>query len=234
MKFSIRRFNEWLILVMVVILVPMAFTMVQDSWDFLPDNVNYLFNIHPTIVIIGLATVDAINIFGGGAAEGFSINWRTASIYFNVVLYLMIGPYLFYRGFKRSKSDPDRAKPWYWYIGGATCIWAFMIIPVEINHIRVFNNNDMMSGKNREKDMMRSELAEVGFAAAEYGILKGDINESFKIEDLNLNDLKYNHAIDSIVSDTLMFITVSNPDQPDYSLTMEVKPFSEGVLSIRN
>jgi hypothetical protein len=85
MKYSIRRINEWLLLVMIVVLVPISFNFIQDNWNLFPNDINYLFNIHPTSVIMGIATVDAINIFRGEAAQGFSISWRTASMYFNVV-----------------------------------------------------------------------------------------------------------------------------------------------------
>ncbi|MFP8490300.1 hypothetical protein ACKGJO_14550 [Gracilimonas sp. Q87] len=234
MKFSIRRINEWLILVMIVVLVPIAFGFVQNNWDLLPNEINYLFNIHPTTVITGLATVDAINIFSGETVAGFSVTWRTASIYFNVILYLMLGPFLFFKGFKKAKSDPNRAKPWYWYIGCAICIGSLMVVPKEINHMRVLQNTEAGAEKNRQRDMMRVELAEVGFAAAEYEIIEDGINESFKIEYLDLQDLKYDHSVESIQSDTLLVISVSNPEQPELGHVMEVRPHSESVLRIRN
>lgn len=234
MKFSIRRLNEWLILGLIVVLVPMAFSLAQYNWGLVSDDMNYLYNVHPTIVILSFATIDAINIFGGDMAEGFSFNWRTASIYLNVILYLMLGPYLFLKGFIKAKSDPNRAKPWYWYIGGAICIGSLLIIPVEINHIRVFQNVGDSVEESRQSDLMRSELAEVGFATAEYEILEDGVHDSFNIGQLNLKDLKYEYSVEQIQSDSLLIISVSNPDWPDLTHAMEVRPYSESVLSIRN
>ncbi|MDZ7807776.1 MAG: hypothetical protein U5K71_11765 [Gracilimonas sp.] len=239
MKFSIRRINEWLILFMIVVLVTVGFSFIQDDWKLIPNEINYLFNIHPSTLIISLATIDAIDVFSGERAKGFSITWRAASIYFNVLIYLMLGPYLFFKGFKKAKSNQDNAKPWYWYIGGAICIGSFMIIPVEIRHLHsyyseVYNSNMENVDKSRESDLMRTELAEVGFAAAQHEILEDGVNESFEIEDLNLHDLKYDHSVVSIESDTLLVISVSNPEQPDLGHVMEVRPYSESVLRIRN
>ncbi|WP_020404174.1 hypothetical protein [Gracilimonas tropica] len=234
MKFSIRRINEWLILVMVLVLVPLAFSFLQDRWNFLQADINYLFNVHPTNVIIGLITVDAINTFSGDAVEGFSVSWRTASMFLNVVLYLMIGPYLFFKGFKRSKLDTERAKPWFWYIGGAICIASFMIVPVVITHVQVYKNTKVSAERNRVRDMMRTELAEVGFAAAEYEIIEDGINESFDVEDLDLNDLNYDYKIERVQSDTLIVISVANQEEPDLGHTMEIRPYNKSMLRIRN
>jgi hypothetical protein len=239
MKFSIRRFNEWLILVMIVVLVPFGFEYVQNNWNPLPKAVDYLFNYHPTNIVIALGTIDAINLFGGDAVEGFSITWLTASIYFNIVMFLMVGPYLFFKGFKLAKKNQENAKPWYWYVGGAICIGSLMIIPVEIKHqyfysSGVYKSNMESAEKSRESDLMRRELTEVGFAVAEFEIVKDGVNESFNIEDLELEDLKYNNSVESMQSDTLLVISVSNPEQPELGYEMEVRPYSESVLRFRN
>lgn len=234
MKFSTRRLNEWLIVLLILIAVPILFAFTRNGLNLLPYDFHYLFNVHPTTNILGLATVDAINIFGGRELQGYVINWHTISIFLNVVLYLMIGPYLFYKGYKKAKDNPNRSKPWYWYIGGAFCIGAILIVPVEIIHMKVFENTKEGADKGRAEDMMRIELVEVGFATAQYEILENGVNESFKIEDLDLNDLNFDHKVESFQSDTLLIISVSNPDLPDEDIKIEVRPYSESVLRIRN
>jgi len=239
MKFSIRRINEWLILVMIVVLVPFGFEYVQNNWNPLPKAVDYLFNYHPTNIVIALGTIDAINLFGGDAVEGFSITWLTASIYFNIVLFLILGPYLFFKGFKQAKKNQENAKPWYWYVGGAICIGSLMIIPMEIKHLYsyssgVYKSNMESVEKSRESDLMRRELTNVGFKAAEYEIVKDGFDESFEIGELDLEELKYVHSVENIYSDTLLVISVSNPEQPELGYQMEVRPYSESVLRFRN
>ncbi|HET8864525.1 MAG TPA: hypothetical protein VFM80_02435 [Gracilimonas sp.] len=234
MKFSIRRVNEWLIVLLLFILVPAGLYFIRGDVNFLSGNLQYLFNIRPSTIILRFNTLDAITIFGGGAPSGYPFTWVTVSMYLNVVLYLMLGPYLLFKGFKKSRTNENRAKPWYWYIGAAICIGLIVIIPAEITRMYVFENTKVAADKNRTQDLMRTELTEVGFAAAQYEILEDGVNESFKIEDLDLNDLNFDHEVESVQSDTLLIISVSNPDLPEEDIKMEVRPYSESVLRIRN
>lgn len=230
MKFSIRRFNEWLIVILLVFIAPTLFHFIEGSDSFLPYNWHYIFNPQPSTVLIGLASVEAIDMFRGDTPVGFSITWETASMYLNVVLYLMLGPYLFLRGYKKSKQNKNRSKPWYWYIGTVICISSLSIIPTEFLKQKVFANTVESAVESRQKDMMRAELAEVGFETAQYEILEDGIDESFSIDKLNLEDLQYEYAVENIQSDTLLTIMVSNPDLPEFSVRMEVRPYDRAVL----
>ncbi|MBD3616678.1 MAG: hypothetical protein HUJ22_08895 [Gracilimonas sp.] len=234
MKFSTRRFNEWLIVFLLLVLVTATFSFIRGDMYFLPDNLHYIFNMRPSTTIIGINTQDAIEIFRGNAASGYSITWETVSIYLNVVIYLMIGPYLLFKGYKKAQTNDNRAKPWYWYIGGAICIGMLFIVPAEITRMNVFENTKEAADKSRTKDLMRAELAEVGFATAQHEILEDGVNESFTIEDLNLEDLKYEHSVENVQSDTLVMISVSNPEYPDLGHRMEVRPYSQRILRLRN
>ncbi|MEX0722543.1 MAG: hypothetical protein WD053_01630 [Gracilimonas sp.] len=234
MKFSIRRINEWLIVLGIVILLPMSFMYVQEELNLLPHDSHYLFNMHPSTSIMAISTQDAITVFRGEEPQGYSMNWYTGSMFFNVVLYLMIGPFLLYKGFKRSKDHEERRKPWYWYIGGAICLGALSMIPVEIMHLNVFENTKESAAISREKDLMRMELAKVGFATAQHEIIENGVNESFRIEDLNMNDLKYSYSIKGTPSDTLLIIAASDPNIANHRFMMEVRPYNESVLKIRN
>ncbi|MEX2605302.1 MAG: hypothetical protein WD361_13920 [Gracilimonas sp.] len=234
MKFSIRRINEWLIVLGILIILPISFMYVQEELNLLLYNSYYLFNMHPSTNIMAISVQDAIAIFSGEEPQGYSINWRMTSMYFSMVLYLMIGPFLLYKGFKRSKDHEDRRKPWYWYIGGAICLGGLSIIPTAIMHLYVFENTKESAAISREKDMMRMELANVGFATAQHEIVENGVNESFRIEDLNMNDLKYSYSIEETPSDTLLIIAASDPDIADHRFRMEVRPYNESVLKIRN
>ncbi|MGN8224873.1 hypothetical protein [Gracilimonas sp. BCB1] len=234
MKFSIRRFNEWLIVVLFAILVPVLFSFVRGGDSLLPYNWHYIFNPHPSTVLIGLAAVDAIEMFGGGKPAGFSIIWETASMYLNVVLYLMIGPYLLLMGYRKAILNENRSKPWYWYIGAVICIGSLSVIPTELLKQKVFSNTKESAAESRTKDLMRAELAEVGFATAQHEILQDGVDESFQVEDLNMEGLKFQHEVESVQSDTLITLVASTPEQPDYQVTMEVRPYNRSVLKQRN
>lgn len=234
MKFSIRRFNEWLIVILLLILVPAVYSFIRGDVYLQPNNIHYIFNTHPTTITLGISTVDAINIFAGDAPLGFTINWETASMFLNVVMYLMIGPFLLFKGYKKAKVNENWAKPWYWYIGGVICLAAFSIVPIEIIHMQVFENTKESAAESRTIDMMRDELADVSFATAQYEILENGISESFTIEDLNLENLKYEYSIENIQSDTLITLAVSNPSIPDFTVKMDVRPNSQRIIKQRN
>lgn len=234
MKFSTRRINEWLIVLLLFILVPIVFFLIRDDAYFLSNDLHYVFNMLPSTVILGINTKDAIEIFGGNTASGYSITWETVSMYFNVVLYLMLGPYLLFKGYKKARKNDHRAKPWYWYIGAAICVGMLFIVPAQITRMYVFENTMEAADKSRTEDMMRIELTEVGFATAQYEILEDGVDESFKIEDLNLNDLKFEYAVESVQSDTLITLKVSNPDIPDFSVNIEIRPYNKRLLIQRN
>lgn len=231
MKFSTRRINEWLIVLLLLIIVPVVFFFIRGDLYFLSNNLHYVFNMRPSTIILGINTQDAIAIFGGDAPSGYLFTWETASMYLNVVIYLMIGPYLLFKGYKKARKNEHRAKPWYWYIGVAICIGMLFIIPAEITRMYIFENTLEAADKSRTKDLMRAELAEVGFALAQYEIVEDGVDESFKIEDLNLNDLKFEYAVESVQSDTLITLKVSDPDIPDFSVKMDVRPYDRRVLS---
>lgn len=230
MKFSTRRINEWLIVLLLVILVPIAFFFFRGDSYFLSNDLHYVFNMRPSTIIMGINTQNAISIFSGNVAAGYSITWETVSMYLNVILYLIVGPYLLFKGYKKARENENRAKPWYWYIGGAICIGMLFIIPAEMTRMYVFQNTKQAADKSRTKDLMRAELAEVGFATAQYEILEDGVDESFTIQDLNLNDLKFQYSVENVQSDTLITLSVSNPDFPDFEVKMDVRPYNQRLL----
>lgn len=234
MKSVTRRINEWLIVVLAFIVVVSAISFIRGEIYFLPDKIHYIFNFHPTTVIMGINTVNAIEVFGGNDPSPYLINWETASMLFNVILYLMLGPYLLFMGYKKSKERSNRSKPWYWYIGGMVCIGSFAVIPVEVIHITVYERTKAGAEISRVRDMMRAELTEVGFATAQHEILKDGLSDSFKIEDLNLEDLEFEYTVENVSADTLVKIVVSNPEIPDFEVSMEIRPYDENLMIQRN
>ena len=234
MKFETRRINEWLIVVLGFIIVMSLFSLIRGDVYILPDNIHYIFNTHPTTIILGLDTVNAIDIFGGREPEGYPINWKTASMLLNVVLYLMIGPFLLYMGYKEARKSESYTKPWYWFVGGMIFIGSLTIIPTETLKIRVFQNTKVDSEKSRVHDKMRAELAEVGFATAMYEYLEDGLNEDFQVEDLGLERLNYQYEVVSILSDTLVVIKSSYPEYTEFTGKMEIRPYSQRLMVMRN
>lgn len=219
---------------MIVILVPALFYYIRGELKFLPNDLHYVFNIQPATVILGHNTMYAIDIFSGNSPVDYSWSWRSVSMYLNVVLYLMLGPYLFLMGYKKAKHQENRPKPWYWYVGASLCIGSLLIIPSEIMKQKVLANTKTSAAESRQRDMMRTELAEVGFALAQYEILEDGIDESFQVEDLNLEGLKFQYTVESVQFDTLITLVGSIPDQPEVTVTMEVRPYNQSVIKQRN
>lgn len=234
MKFSIRRVNEWLIVLLLVITVPLALFFIPGDVHSLSNNLHYIFNMRPSTVIMGINAMEAIEIFSGNEPSGYPITWKIVSMYLNVVLYLMLCPYLLFIGYKKAAANDNKAKPWYWYIGAAIFILLLTIVPAEITRMYVFENTKEAADKSRAQDLMRAELVDVGYATAQYEILEDGVDDSFSIEDLDLEELKFVHTIENIESDSLLIISVSNPEYPDLSHRMEVRPYSKSVIRIRN
>lgn len=232
MKFLTRRVNEWLIVILSFIAITVIFSATKDFISLYLKDAVYIFNPHPTTVIMGLDTVSAIEIFSGGDSLDYQFNWRTISMLFNIVLYLMIAPYLLFLGYKKARQKREFEKPWYWYIGGILFIGSLSIIPTSIMHITVFENTKERSTASRSLDMMRLELFDVGFATAQYEILEDGISDSFTIADLGLNDLEYQYYIKSIESDTLITIIATNNKYDTHSFRMHVKPYSKEPLLV--
>lgn len=232
MKSSIKTINEWLIVIMVFIGLTFSFSFINSRVDVMPKDLHNLFNPYPTVNFLSVEVIDAINIFSGDEPEGFHFNLITMSVLFNVVLFLMIGPYLMYLGYKYGKSD--KLKPWYWFLGAVICVGTFSIVPVEFISIRVFQNTKASAEESRIRDQMRAELADVGFAVAEYEILEDGIDDSFLIEDLNMENLEFEYTVENISSDTLISISVSNPEIPDFNVGMEVRPYNKNLMIQRN
>jgi|AntRauTorcE11898_2_1112593.scaffolds.fasta_scaffold16828_2 uncharacterized membrane protein YccF (DUF307 family) len=233
MKFEIKFLNEWLIAI--VLLVVISVTAVFYVGNATSNQLLQFFNPNHGMVLIGLETVDSIKIFGGEVPPAREINVTTISVLISVVFLLMAGPWLFYMGYKHFEDDNSKYKPWYWFIGAVIVLFAISAIPVTINSVRVFENTKESAQVSRTKDLMRQELMEVGLAAAELGALENGFNESFRVEDLEMADLKYEYSVENISSDSLVTIVSTGlKAEGDFSFKVTVNPYQRKVLSFRN
>lgn len=226
MKFSIRRFNEWLIVILLFAVITFLASAGYYSTFKLPEKISYLINPHPTTVINRINSLNAIEIFRGDEIEDYEINFETISMLINVVLYLIIGPFLFYLGFKKSKEHEEKAKPWYWFAGAVICVSALLSLTGIIIRAKVIHKTVESSKISKIKDELRSELVDIGFAIAEYEILKDGLNAPFSIQDLEIANLKFEYSIDQILSDTLVTITALSSEIKDYSVSLDIRPYS--------
>ncbi len=235
MKWPIKSSNEWLITISLflgVIYLFGLFGLNRGSVYMLPDSIHYLFDTHPTSNFLGIETVDAINIFRGEEPAGFEINKITLSVLCNVILYFMIGPFLLYLGYK---NDTDgKIKSWYWFVGMVICLGSINIVPKELIDIKIFENTKKYAEENRNRDLMRQELLDLGFAVTQYSILEGGIEQDFQIDDLELKDLTFDYEIEDFAADTMVIIRASNTDDPNYFTTLDINLNNPRLTRLRN
>lgn len=232
MKFLTRRINEWLIVFISFAIISVALSMLKSNSYLLTDVFQYLFNTHPTSIILSQNAISAIEIFRGGNAIGYQFEWKTISMLLNIILYLMIAPFLLYKGYKNAKAELEYSKPWYWYIGAIIFIGSLSIIPYEFLHINYFEKNKEQVLASKDLDMMRAELYDVGFAIAQFEIVEDGIDDSFSFSKLSLKDLKYEYAIQSIKTDTLVTIISTSNEFENHSVTAEIRPYSKKLIKL--
>ncbi|MAL18980.1 MAG: hypothetical protein CL670_04760 [Balneola sp.] len=232
MKSGIKHLNEWLIVVVIVILGSVGGSFFWgNGMVYNPIN---LFNPNPGVILLGLETIAAIDIFAGEVPNEIEVSFETLSVLFSMLLLLIVGPWLLYKGYKEyEKGDPSKFKPWYWFVGASLSVISLASIPVLIISFQVFQNTKASADKNRVQDLMRQELQMVGFAVAEYGILEDGFDESFGIEDLELGVLQFEYSVEGTPSDSSIII-VSKKIEENSGKRIKVMPFSPEVMSYRN
>jgi hypothetical protein len=194
-----------------------------------------IFNPNPGVILLGLETVAAIDIFGGKAPAEIEVSFETLSVLFSMLLLLIVGPWLLFKGYKEyEKGNPLKSMPWYWFLGGSLNVIALASIPVLVISFQVFQNTKDSAKESRVNDLMRQELQTVGFAAAEHGILESGFNESFSLEDLDLRTLQFEYTIEGTPSDSSVMIVSTKLESPGGTNKVEVMPFSPEVMSFRN
>lgn len=228
MKSGIKHVNEWLIALALLIIIGFAGSYFVGKG--IGNSFVQFFNPSPGAILIGLETVAAIDIFGGKIPAEIGIDINTVSILISMIILLMLGPWLLNLGYKDFEQKELNNKPWYWFMGACLSLVAITIIPILSISFTVFQNTQESAHKNSVKDLMRSELMEVGFETAQYEILEDGLDESFSIDELNMEDLKYDYAVESMQSDTLITLMVSNPELPDFEVRMEVRPYDRSVI----
>ncbi|HBQ59900.1 MAG TPA: hypothetical protein DD671_09830 [Balneolaceae bacterium] len=184
---------------------------------------------------MGLETVAAIDIFSGTVPEEISMNFETVSILISIVLLLMIGPWLFYTGYKQDENNDESAlKPWYWFLGSSLSVFSLSSIPVLIISFTVFQNTQSSAELSRSQDLVRQELQDVGFRAAEYGILEDGFDESFSVSALDIDGLKFEYKTEKTASDSTVIIVAPNLETGGIGNKIEVMPFSPELMTYRN
>jgi hypothetical protein len=232
MKWLTKNLNEWLITILVFFGIVFSFEFFTGGTNFPPSKIHYLFNTKPTSFLLSQESLNAIAMFRGEAPEDFSFNQDSLSVLFNVILYFLIGPFLFYLGFKNEKEG--KLKPWYWYIGAVICIGSLAIVPSKVIDIRVFENVKDSAEKSRVHDKMRQELFEVGFEIMEYEIFQEGINPDFTIEKLGFKELQFNYEVVDVDGDTLLTIKALGPEHVEYTPSLEINLNDFRKVQLRN
>lgn len=232
MKYLTNHVTEWLIVILLFVLITLIFTFSMDSHRITPSIFSYIFNPYPYSIIISIDTISAIGIFSGDEPLTYQIDGKTLSMLLNVILYLILGPYLLFKGYNKAKETADNKKPWYWFLGGLIVLFSVSSMPIVISQLIIFENSKEQSMASENLDKMRSELFDVSFEIAQYEIVQDGINPSFTMDDLELKNLEYNYSIDAIESDTLVRITATSSAYEDHKAVAEIKPYNRQQIRL--
>ncbi|HCD51821.1 MAG TPA: hypothetical protein DEQ34_05195 [Balneolaceae bacterium] len=233
MKSLTNKVNNFLIVILAFLVLSVGSALLFNSMDISTGNISFIAPI-PTTIIIGIGTVDAINLFSGEPITGYGIDAKTLSILSSILIYLFLAPYLLFAGFKKAKTTGKTFMPWYWYIGGVLMIGAFSIIPTLILNVVVRGNMLESAEKSRTMDKMRQELADVSLKLVEYELVSDGINPAFTISDLDIDGLKYDYEIYELSGDTLVKISATNEVYPDQKVDVFIRPYEKNNVIVRN
>ena len=143
---------------------------------------------------------------------------------------LFLGPWLWYIGFKKVKSNEHQAKPWTWYVGGIICISTLIIVPSTVLSMNTHKKSGVRAMESREKDHMRQEAFYVGFALAQYHLLTGNITEDFDFDNVDVPNREFEYEISSVSGDTLIEMKAISPNYDDMFLKVDIRPYGTPVM----
>ena len=232
MKHSTKRINEWLILIGAFVLLVIGFSYLRSNYILTIDSWINLLSPISSHLLVGHNTVNAMNAFSGKEFEEISFQ-MIFMIFCIVTIYMIIGPWLFFNGFKLSRQNEDFKKPWQWYIGGIICIASLSVVPLTINSLIVAKNSNESYLTNRLQDNIRVELFDEAFKLAQNVIdedydVTADLSETTVLPETNAI-VSYSE----VISDSSYVLTVTHPDH-EFTITTEVYPYKDDFLIIRN
>lgn len=234
MKFEIRTINEWLIVIVSFVLITMVINYFFDFTLVTSDGIWINLAPVPTAYALSHATINAIHVFSGESTSAIQIDRATLYVLIGILIYVFLGPWLFYQGFKKSVSKSDTGKPFYWYLGAMICLGSFMILPITLLSMKVAQNSLASANESRQLDHLRQELSEVSYAIAEYEILENGLSSDFSLNDIEIDGLTFTYELLTISSDTVVEIVGYNPENEKIRIIGEIRPYGDWVLKQRN
>ncbi|MBO6794754.1 MAG: hypothetical protein JJ895_12655 [Balneolaceae bacterium] len=232
MKFLTRRINEWLILIGAFLLVAMAGGYLVGTYIMSPAGWNNLFHPSSSFVLSFLSSQNAIAVFTGDEIESMSAKMMFI-IYCIIFIYLIVGPWLLYNGFKKSRAVEEFKKPWQWYVGGIICIASLSVIPTTAISFIVAGNTMDSALESRALDQLREDVFDTGFDLAQKVI--SDKNPS-EYKDLIISDQVNSIGkveFETVIPDSFITIVAWHKDF-DVKVKADIKPYEDDFLIIRN
>ena len=232
MKFLTRRINEWLILIVAFLLVYMASGYLIGTYIKSPGSWNNLFSPTSSFMLYSHSAMNAISTFSGN--EIVNISTKTMFIiYCSVFMYLIAGPWLFYKGFVQSRNNEQFKKPWQWYVGGILCIASLSIVPTTIVSLIVYDNTMESAVESRIKDNIRETVFDAGYDLAIQVIKDKD---TFSLADFEQTFSQPSHItleFNSTDQDSGFTVVGIYPDY-NFRVQADVNPYNDDFIKLRN
>jgi hypothetical protein len=242
MNVRTNTFLTWAVAICIPIAVALISYFTKSS---VMDSVLRYLNPSPYMELSILTTLESIARFSGETTEASEYRAVDLRMTISLLLVLVLGPYLFVKGYKKSE-DMEGLKHWMWYPGAVAAIFiSVLIIPASIQGFKVWNNTIKSAAESRQIDLMRQELAEKILKAGEITALPAEMGggsgsfDGFVTEDggqrlialSDLNDLNedYEYRLETARNDSTLIIYVSKMSGDEgYELSAELhslRPF---------
>lgn len=255
MKDKIKKYNDWLIILLVTFVLMFLihqFTLAMYNASF---PATKYFNPIPSTVLLGIGTIDAINIFSGSPTEsGF---WDYVPALTGILFWSILIPFLFVKGYLLSEKKGEDKKHMLWYPATSlAAIASIVMFGGLITSIIVFNKTGKSSERSRQQDDLRYELSQVSLKATELMILPNELgggggsflgfedgnggSRAIQLSDFTNEDLEFEYEIKDAISDSMITVVGKFPTGEVYEdgsmkevkIQILIKPQAEKPLTM--
>ncbi len=204
------------------------------------DTVLRYLNPSPYMELNILSTLGSIKSFSGETLEAQEYRIADLKITISLLVVLILGPYLFVKGYKLSEGK-EGLKHWSWYPGAVAAIFiSILMIPATVMAFKTWNKTTKSAAQSRQIDLIRQEVAEKMLDAAEITALPSELGggsgsfDGFVTEDgeqrlialSDLSDLEdgYEYRLESTPNDSSLILYVSTEiGDEKFELSAELK-----------
>ncbi len=255
MKDKIKKYNDWLIILLVTFVLMFLihqFTLAMYNASF---PATKYFNPIPSTVLLEIGTIDAINIFSGSPTESAFPDYVPALT--GILFWSVLIPFLFVKGYLLSEKMEEDKKHMLWYPATSLAgIASVVMFGGLITSIVVFNNTGKSSEISTQQDDLRYELSQISLKATELMILPNEFgggggtflgfqdedgeSRAIELSDFAEGDLQFQYEIKDAITDSMITVVGKFPTGEVYEdgtlkevkIQIQIKPQAEKPLTM--